>query len=86
MTVREFRDMIDAGEFSRDRLHADIGELVAGKKPGRQSQLERILLHTTGMVSHDIGICWRIYQEAKARGLGIELPTAVAQRSFAPQD
>jgi ornithine cyclodeaminase/alanine dehydrogenase-like protein (mu-crystallin family) len=86
MTVREFRNMIDAGEFSREQLHADIGEIVAGLKSGRQSAKERILLHTTGMVSHDIGICWHIYQEAKARGLGIELPTAVAQQSFAPQD
>lgn len=86
MTVREFRNMIDAGEFSRAQLHADIGEVVAGLKPGRQSSDERILLHTTGMVSHDIGICWRIYQEARGKGLGIELPTAVAQKSFAPQD
>jgi ornithine cyclodeaminase len=86
MTVREFRDMIDAGEFSRAQLYADIGEIVAGQKPGRQSREERILLHTTGMVSHDIGICWRIYQEARAKGLGLELPTAVAQQSFAPQD
>lgn len=86
MTVREFRDMIDAGEFTRAQLHADIGEVVAGVKPGRQSPGERILLHTTGMVSHDIGICWRIYQEAKAKGLGIALPTAVAQQSFAPVD
>lgn len=86
MTVREFRDMIDVGEFSRAQLHADIGEIVAGLKPGRQSRDERILLHTTGMVSHDIGICWRIYQEVKAKGLGILLPTAVAQQSFAPAD
>lgn len=86
MTMHEFRDMIDAGEFDRARLHADIGEIVAGQKPGRQSPDERILLHTTGMVSHDIGICWRIYQEAKAQGLGIALPTAVAQQSFAPVD
>jgi len=86
MTVREFRNMIDAGEFSRAQLHADIGELIAGQKPGRQSPNERILLHTTGMVSHDIGICWRIYQEAKAKGLGIPLPTAVAQQTFAPAD
>jgi len=86
MTVREFRTMIEAGEFSRDRLHADIGEVVAGLKPGRQSKDERILVHTTGMVSHDIGICWRIYQDAKARGLGVQLPTAVAQQAFAPQD
>ena len=83
MTVREFRDMIDAGQFDRARLHADIGEVVAGLKPGRERDDERILIHTTGMVSHDIGIAWRIYQQAVAQGLGIALPTAVAQRHSA---
>src|SRR5262249_11076261 len=61
MTGREFRDMIEAGEFDRDRMHADIGEVVAGLKPGRERDDERILVHTTGMVSHDIAIAWRIY-------------------------
>jgi ornithine cyclodeaminase/alanine dehydrogenase-like protein (mu-crystallin family) len=86
MTVREFRDMIDAGQFDRARLHADIGEVVAGLKPGREHDDERILVHTTGMVSHDIGIAWRIYQQAVAQGLGIALPTAVAQQALGPKD
>ena len=86
MTVREFRDMIDAGEFSRAQLHADIGEVVAGQKPGRERDDERILLHTTGMVSHDIAIAWRIYQKARELGLGVPLPTAVAQAEFGPKD
>jgi ornithine cyclodeaminase len=86
MTVREFREMIEVGEFDRARLHADIGEVVAGLKPGRERDDERILLHTTGMVSHDIGIAWRIYQKAIEQGLGIALPTAVAQQAFGPKD
>src|SRR5882757_4740758 len=86
MTMREFRDMIDAGEFSRAQLHADIGEVVAGLKPGRETDDERILVHTTGMVSHDIGIAWWIYKKALAQGLGVPLPTAVAQAAMGPQD
>ena len=86
MTVLEFRDMIEAGEFDRARLHADIGEVVAGLKPGRERDDERILVHTTGMVSHDIGIAWNIYKQAKAQGLGVALPTAVAQQAFSPKD
>jgi ornithine cyclodeaminase len=86
MTVREFRDMIDAGEFSRAQLHADIGEVVAGRKPGRETDDERILVHTTGMVSHDIGIAWWIYKKALAQGLGVPLPTAVAQAAMGPKD
>jgi len=86
MTVRDFREMIESGQFDRQRLHADIGEVVAGIKSGRERDDERILIHTTGMVSHDIGICWRIYQKAREQGLGIPLPTAVAQAAFGPRD
>ncbi len=86
MTVREFRTMIEAGEFDRPRLHAEIGEVVAGLQPGRERDDERILVHTTGMVSHDIGIAWWIYRKAMQQGLGIPLPTAVAQAHLGPKD
>ena len=68
MGVRDFRAMLDAGEFRREQLHADIGEVVAGLKPGRERDDERILVHTTGMVSHDIGIAWSIFQKARRAG------------------
>ena len=77
---------LKAGQFDRTRLHADIGEVVAGLKKGRERHDERILVHTTGMVSHDIGIAWRIYRRAKAEGAGVALPTAVAQQAFSPKD
>jgi ornithine cyclodeaminase len=86
MGMREFRDMLDSGEFRREQLHADIGEVVAGLKPGRERADERILLHTTGMVSHDIGIAWHVFQKARAQGLGVPLPTALAQAQFGPKD
>jgi ornithine cyclodeaminase len=86
MTVRDFKDMIEQGQFTRAQLHADIGQVVAALRTGREREDERILIHTTGMVSHDIGIAWRIYQQAKAQGLGLALPTAVAQAAFGPKD
>lgn len=86
MTMREFRDMLDAGQFDRARLHAEIGEVVAGTRPGRERDDERILVHTTGLVSQDIGIAWWIYRKALNQGLGVQLPTAVAQAHVQPDD
>jgi ornithine cyclodeaminase len=79
MGMREFRNMLAAGQFSREELHADIGEVVAGIKPGRERDDERILLHTTGLVSQDLGLAWHIYRNALDRGLGVPLPTALSQ-------
>ena len=39
---------------------------------------ERILVHTTGLVSQDVAICHYIFEQAKAKGLGITLPAARA--------
>jgi ornithine cyclodeaminase len=71
-----FRAMVDSGTFVRDQLHAEIHEVVAGAKKGREHPDERILVHTTGLVSQDVAICHYIFEQAKARGLGIALPAA----------
>jgi len=73
-----FRQMVDSGVFTRDRLHGEIHEVVAGTKPGRERPDERILIHTTGLVTQDVAICHYLYQQAKAKGLGITLPAARA--------
>ena len=75
---RRVRPRASARRYRRGRRRAEGA--------GANATDERILLHTTGMVSHDIGICWRIYQKARAQGLGIPLPTAVAQAEFGPRD
>ena len=72
--TREFKAMIDEGQFSRDRLHGEICDVVTEKVPGRQNEDERILVHTTGLVSQDIAMCHYVYEKAKAKGVGITLP------------
>ena len=76
MLQREFKRMVEAGLFSRDALHAEIHELVAGEKPGRERDDERILIHTTGLVSQDVALAHFLYRNARERGLGIWLPRA----------
>src|SRR5215467_2926980 len=76
MLQREFKRMVEAGQFSRDDLYAEIHELVSGAKPGRTRADERILIHTTGLVSQDVALAHFVYQRAREKGLGIPLPMA----------
>jgi alanine dehydrogenase len=71
-----FRKMVDDGLFSHQQLHADIPQITTGQRKGRERDGERILIHTTGYVSQDIAISYWIYQQAKARSMGIVLPAA----------
>ena len=74
MMNREFVEFVEAGVFNREQLHGEICDVVTEKVPGRESDEERILIHTTGLVSQDIAICHHIYKKAKARRCGIALP------------
>ena len=76
MLQREFRRTVESGLFSRAQLHGEIHELVAGTKTGRERADERILIHTTGLVSQDVALAHFLYQRALEKGRGIWLPSA----------
>ncbi len=76
MLQREFRRTVETGLFSRKQLYAEIHELAAGEKKGRERDDERILVHTTGLVSQDVALAHFLYRSALEKGLGIWLPTA----------
>jgi ornithine cyclodeaminase/alanine dehydrogenase-like protein (mu-crystallin family) len=76
MLQREFKRMVETGQFSREELYAEIHELVSGAKPGREREDERILIHTTGLVSQDVALAHFMYRRALEKGAGIWLPRA----------
>jgi len=55
-------------------LYADLGELVAGKKPGRQTAEERTLACNLGLALDDMAVAPALYQRAVELGIGAWLP------------
>jgi ornithine cyclodeaminase/alanine dehydrogenase-like protein (mu-crystallin family) len=55
-------------------IYADLGELVTGKKPGRQNSQERTLACNLGIALDDIATAALIYARALERGIGTWLP------------
>jgi ornithine cyclodeaminase/alanine dehydrogenase-like protein (mu-crystallin family) len=53
--------------------YADLGELVAGLKPGRTDEKERTLAINLGLALDDMAVAPTIYQCAKEKELGIWL-------------
>lgn len=66
--------LVQEGRFSRERLHAELGEIVTGVKPGRENDDEIILLNPMGMALDDIVCARHFYHLAHARGVGTRLP------------
>ncbi|OGO61096.1 MAG: hypothetical protein A2032_04440 [Chloroflexi bacterium RBG_19FT_COMBO_49_13] len=50
--------------------YADLGEIVAGLKPGRQSPSERTLAINLGLAMDDMAVAPEIYRRAKGLGIG----------------
>lgn len=50
--------------------YADLGEIVAGRKPGRQSPYERTLAINLGLAMDDMAVAPEIYRRAKSKNIG----------------
>ncbi|PXY31075.1 2,3-diaminopropionate biosynthesis protein SbnB [Prauserella muralis] len=58
------------GSFSREQLHAELGEVLGGTRPGRESDDEIILLNPMGMAVEDIACAAEVYRRARDQGVG----------------
>jgi ornithine cyclodeaminase/alanine dehydrogenase-like protein (mu-crystallin family) len=54
--------------------YADLGEIVAGKKPGRESNTERTIAINLGLALEDMATASLVYQRALAKRIGVILP------------
>jgi ornithine cyclodeaminase/alanine dehydrogenase-like protein (mu-crystallin family) len=54
--------------------YADLGEIVTGLKPGRESASERTMSINLGLALEDMATAIRIYKLAGAKRIGLELP------------
>ncbi|MDD5466310.1 MAG: ornithine cyclodeaminase family protein [Anaerolineales bacterium] len=54
--------------------YADLGEIVAGRKPGRECKDERTIAVNLGLALDDMAVAPEVYRRARQLGLGTWLP------------
>jgi alanine dehydrogenase len=64
------RAHVDAGKLSEATLHAEMGQIVAGLKPGRERDDETILFWHRGLSLSDIALGSAMLDKAKHVGIG----------------
>ena len=64
---------LDAGVLTRANVYAELGEVVAGKKPGRESHEEITIFDSTGMALQDVAAAAVLYEKAQRQGSGVRL-------------
>lgn len=67
------RAHVEAGKLSEQTLYAELGEIVAGRKPGRQSDDETNLFWHRGLSLSDIALGHAVMQKAQRMGIGQRL-------------
>jgi ornithine cyclodeaminase/alanine dehydrogenase-like protein (mu-crystallin family) len=53
---------------------ADLGEILAGHKPGRENASERTMAMNLGLAIGDMAVAPEVFRRAAERGLGVRLP------------
>lgn len=67
------RAHVETGRLTEDTLHAELGEIVVGAKPGRERDDERILFWHRGLATTDIAVGALLVDRARERGIGTSL-------------
>jgi len=67
------RRHVDSGRLTAATLHAELGQIVAGLKPGRTSDTETILFWHRGLSLSDIALGHTMLEKARKLGIGQRL-------------
>jgi len=62
----------NAGEWSWDKVHGSLGDVISGKIPGRENDNEITLFKSVGLAIQDISAAYNVYQKALEKNVGLE--------------
>jgi len=73
LSIGELHHAIESKLMMRFEVHAELGEVIAHRKPGRISGEEIIIFDSTGTALQDVAAAAIVYEKAIAGGIGNKL-------------
>jgi alanine dehydrogenase len=67
---------ISEGVLLPEDIYAQIGEVLTGKKPGRERETEITVFDSTGLGIQDVATGFAVYEKALQARRGMMLPLA----------
>jgi ornithine cyclodeaminase/alanine dehydrogenase-like protein (mu-crystallin family) len=64
---------MEQGLMTREHIHAELGEIIAGAKPGRETDDEITLFKTVGVAVQDVAAASALLEAAREIGLGTDV-------------
>ncbi|MGH9837358.1 MAG: ornithine cyclodeaminase family protein [Blastocatellia bacterium] len=75
--IGDLKRALQLGLMTKAGVHAELGEVIAGRKPGRVSREEVIVFDSTGTALQDVAAAAIVYEKAVNKGRGIGLHFSV---------
>jgi len=69
-TIGDLHHALEAGSVRREDVHAELADLVVGRKPGRTRRDEITVFDSTGTALQDVAAAAAVYEGAVAAGVG----------------
>jgi ornithine cyclodeaminase/alanine dehydrogenase len=63
---------VEAGEYAWEAVHGSLGDVIAGKIPGRETDEEITLFKSVGLAIQDISAAFYVYKKALEMGVGLD--------------
>jgi ornithine cyclodeaminase/alanine dehydrogenase-like protein (mu-crystallin family) len=73
VTIGELHHALEEGLIGKEDVHAELGEVVVGRKAGRDSEDEVIIFDSTGTALQDAAAAAIVYEKAVSQGRGVTL-------------
>ena len=71
--VGELQHPIAAGLISPESVHAELGQVLCGLRPGRTEDAEVTLYDSTGTALQDVAVGAVVYEAAREAGMGLSV-------------
>ena len=74
--IGDLHHALELGVMRREDVHAELADIVFGRRPGRQRDDEIIVFDSTGTALQDVAAAQLVYQRAIATGVGMYVDLA----------
>ena len=71
--IGELQHVLAAGLLTRAQVHAELGDVIVGRRPGRTQVDEITMFDSTGTALQDVAAAIVVYEQARATGRGTEV-------------
>jgi alanine dehydrogenase len=71
--IGELQHALAAGLLTREQVHAELADVVSGRRPGRTRDDEITVFDSSGTALQDVAAAIAVYEKARALGRGTEV-------------